>query len=57
MRDALTARVLADWDPEAIAARMAARRQDKTFLAEWARAANPPDTCRWAMTAEQNWLA
>jgi len=57
VRDALTARVLAGWNPEAIRQRMARRRRDKDLLAAWCKTVNPPDAYRWQMRMEDNWLA
>ena len=54
--DALTDRVLADWDPEAIARRMAGRIASKRLLQAWARAVDPPDSYRWPIKMEDNWL-
>jgi hypothetical protein len=48
--------VLADWDPEAIARRMAERVASKRLLQGWARAVNPPDSYRWPIKMEDNWL-
>lgn len=54
VREALTRRLLADWDPDAIASRMRARRADKDLIGAWARAMKPPDQYRWKLTPEQN---
>jgi choline-sulfatase len=56
IRDALVRRVLADWDPDRVARRMAARRRDKALLGAWARAVRPPDAYRWQLRMEDNWL-
>ncbi len=56
LRDALTERVLADWDPDDIARRMARRVADKHLLQAWARAVDPPDSYRWPVKTEDNWL-
>ena len=42
IRDGLTARILADWNPETIIADMAARRQSKELLKSWSRSVLPP---------------
>jgi choline-sulfatase len=55
-RERLERALLADWDPDAIAARMRARRRDKDVIGAWARAIKPPDTHRWKLTPEQNRL-
>jgi choline-sulfatase len=56
VREALVARVLAGWDPHAIARRVLQRRRDKEILAAWCRTVRPPDTYRWPLKAEDNWL-
>ena len=54
VREQLTARLLAEWDPDAIEARMHARRKDKDVIGDWARAVLPIDQHRWKLTPEQN---
>jgi choline-sulfatase len=54
VRARLEARLLADWDPEAIAARMRERRLDKNVVAAWARNVSPDDQHRWRILPEQN---
>lgn len=56
VREALTMRILADWDPEIISRTMAERRRDKEILRDWGRAVSPGDTHRWRLTEDQNWL-
>jgi len=56
MRDRLQARLLADWDPVAIDARMRARRADKDVIGAWARNIRPADLHRWELTPDQNRL-
>jgi choline-sulfatase len=56
VRDALLQRVLADWDPDAIDARMRRRVADKQLLGAWARATKPESAHLWRMTPEQNRL-
>jgi choline-sulfatase len=56
VRQQLTRRLLAEWDPELIARRMRTRRHDKDLLAAWARATRPEDSYRWPLTADQNRL-
>ena len=56
VRDELLAKLLADWNPDAIAARMRARRQDKDLLGAWARHVKPADQHRWNLAPEQNRL-
>ena len=54
VREQLTAKLLAEWDPDAIEARMKARRRDKDVIGDWARAVLPADQHRWKLTPEQN---
>ncbi len=49
-------RILADWDPDAIARRMRERRPDKDLLAAWAAATLPEERYRWPMRPEMNRL-
>jgi choline-sulfatase len=56
VREVLTARVLAAWDPELIRHRMRERRLDKDLIGAWARAVGPEDQYRWMLRPEQNWL-
>lgn len=56
VRERLQARLLADWNPAGIAARMRARRRDKDVIGAWAQATRPPDVYRWTLLAEQNRL-
>ena len=56
IRDALVARVVADWDPEAIAREIAPRVADKRLLQAWARTVNPPESHRWPIRTEDNRL-
>jgi choline-sulfatase len=57
IRESLLARVLADWDPGEIARRMAGRVPDKRLLQSWARTVRPPESYRWLVRMEDNWLA
>lgn len=52
----LLGRVLAGWNPDAIAATMAAKRLDNAVLRGWARQTNPPDQYRWELRPEMNYL-
>jgi len=56
VRDRLEQKLLADWDPDAIAAHMRLRRKDKDVIAGWARGVKPADQHRWKLTPEQNWI-
>ncbi len=56
IRDELTARILAEWNPELIAAKMAALRADNRVLRGWAQQTQPPDQYRWDLRPEMNYL-
>ena len=53
---ALKAEVLDGWDPEWIAARMAALRADRSILTTWGRTVQPPDQCRWKLDPAMDYL-
>ena len=52
----LLARVLEDWNPDAIAERIRERRRDKDIIDQWARNVRPPDVFRWNLRPEFNQL-
>ena len=52
----LKAEILAGWDPDAIAARMAQLRADAPILAGWGRNVQPPDCIRWNLKPEMDYL-
>jgi len=54
VRDDLVARVLDGWDPERIAAIMAAKRTDNHILDAWVRQTQPVDQYRWDMRSDMN---
>ena len=56
IRDKLTGRILADWNPELIASKMAALRADNRVLRAWAQQTQPPDQYRWELRPEMNYL-
>jgi hypothetical protein len=49
-------RVLDGWDPDAIAARMAAKRADTQLWSAWAKQTNPPNQYQWDLRPEMNYL-
>ena len=53
---ALKAEVLDGWDPEWIAARLAALRADRSILSAWGRTIQPPDQCRWKLDPAMDYL-
>ncbi len=56
IRDELLNRVLLDWDPEWVMARMAALREDQKILGAWARQVKPPDRYRWPLLSGMDYL-
>jgi len=56
LRDALTAEVLAGWDPVAIEAEIERNIARKALLRSWAEAVRPPSTLMWPMRPEHNRL-
>ena len=56
IRDGLTAKILTDWDPEAIIADLAAKRESKELLKSWSRSVLPRDHHRWQLLENDNWL-
>jgi choline-sulfatase len=56
IRDDLTMRLLADWDPDEIERRMRRRRADKDLIGAWAQKTAPSDQYRWDMRPDQNHL-
>ncbi|MAS37259.1 MAG: sulfatase [Anaerolineaceae bacterium] len=54
--DALTERVLAEWNPDAIRSKMARKRADTDILRQWAQQTQPPDSIRWDYRPEMNRL-
>jgi choline-sulfatase len=56
VREALIARVLADWDPATIARIMALRDRDKALIGAWGRAVRPHSAYLWTMKPADNYL-
>ena len=52
----LTARVLDGWDPHAIAQEMALKRDELAIMKDWAQNINPPESYRWNLIPEMNYL-
>jgi hypothetical protein len=44
------------WDPQVIASTLVARRAEKALLGQWWRTVQPPDSHRWQLKVEDNWL-
>lgn len=57
VQDSMRERLLRDWDPEAIAAKVEAHKAEHALLAAWTRAVQPDEILRWRMKAHDNWLA
>ncbi|MBM3189901.1 MAG: hypothetical protein FJZ90_14410, partial [Chloroflexi bacterium] len=57
VRERLTGVVLDGWDPEAVAARMRQKRADLDVLYAWAQRVVPPETYRWPLRPEMDYLA
>jgi choline-sulfatase len=53
---ALTEEVLAEWQPEEIVRKMAAKREDNQVLSAWARQTVPEDRVRWDLRPEMDYL-
>ncbi len=56
VRDRLLARLLADWDPEAVDQRMRVRRRDKNLIGSWVRATGPAEQYIWPVRGSDNQL-
>jgi choline-sulfatase len=52
----LTERVLDGWNPEEITAKVAVKDAESTILSRWARHTRPPDTHRWNLRPEMDYL-
>ena len=52
----LTQKVLDGWDPERIAAQIAAKRADTQLLGRWGRNIQPADQYRWNLLPEMDYL-
>jgi len=57
VRDALLAKVLQDWDPDAIHKETDIRRLEKDLLTQWGSATQPESSYANPITAADNWLA
>jgi choline-sulfatase len=56
VRDVLTQRVLAGWDPDSIAAALAQKRGEVAVLKGWAQRTQPPSQYQWPLRPEMNRL-
>ena len=56
IRTELTERVLDDWDPEWVKAKMADKKADVAIMKAWTGNVKPPDLYRWPLKPEMNYL-
>lgn len=56
IRDELMGRLLADWNPEWVLERMAAKKADTAVLKAWARHVRPPEHYLWSLQPQMNRL-
>lgn len=56
IRTELIKELLADWDPEHVTRRMGEKRSDAELLAAWTRRIDPPETARWELRPEMEYL-
>ncbi|MFP3897230.1 MAG: sulfatase-like hydrolase/transferase [Anaerolineales bacterium] len=54
--DELTDVVLEGWDPDAVWARMQEKRADEEVLTAWAQCVKPPETYRWPLQPQMDYL-
>ena len=52
----LTEKVLESWDPDWVAAQIAAKRADTQLLGRWGRNTQPADQYRWNLLPEMDYL-
>ena len=52
----LRARLLAEWDPDAIVATLGLHIAEQALLARWTKVVDPPELLRWQMHTGDNWL-
>ena len=56
IRNSLTRKVLADWDPEAVIDRMALQTKRTRMISAWVKEVLPDEPIRWKMTDAMNRL-
>jgi choline-sulfatase len=56
VREELTALVLEGWNPDAVAQRLAQKRADLDVLAAWAKRVRPPESHRWPLRPEMDYI-
>ena len=55
-REELEAKILSNWNPEAINGTIRTRNSEKALLKAWAQSTKPADSFRWETRMEDNWL-
>ena len=56
VRNELMDRVLDRWDPDHIAERMRVLKREQDLMVQWARNVDPPDTLRWDLRPEMDYV-
>ena len=56
VREALTEKVLEDWNPEVAAEKMKAKQADMRILIDWACHTEPEERYRWTLLPEMDYL-
>ena len=56
VRPELTDRVLDGWDPDRVRQRMRTLKSEQQILESWAANTNPPDSLRWDLKPEMDYL-
>ena len=55
-RDELVERVLDGWDPDEVTRKMSLAQQDQQVMMDWAKTVDPPDTYRWDLQPEMDYV-
>ena len=56
IRDELVGRVLDGWDPDEVTRKMAMAHRDELVMREWAETVDPPDTYRWDLHPDMDYV-
>ena len=56
VRDEMLDRVLNGWDPDHIAERMRILKSEQELMEQWAKNIDPPDSLRWDLRPEMDYL-
>ena len=56
IRDELIERVLDGWDPDEVTHKMSQAQQDQKVMMDWAKTVDPPDTYRWDLRPEMDYV-